>query len=66
MTITKKSEKIGNYYITMEIVTRYEITFIEVTRHYYGRFETSNVYSLDDKKNANACYRRYKKYAETH
>ena len=66
MTITKKSETIGNYYITLEVVNRYEMTFFEVSRHYYGRRETSNVYSLEDKKNAAACFRRYKKYAETH
>lgn len=49
----------------IEIQTRYNMTFYKVTLYSQsGREYNSNVYSLEDKKAANACFNRYRRKAK--
>ena len=64
MTIVKKHESIGKYYICMEIAFRYGMEFYEVSMSWNGRTLKSNVYGIGEKKNALSCFYRYKKKAK--
>lgn len=61
--VVVRNEIIDNKQIEIEIQTRWERTFYKVTLYKDGREHTSNVYSLDKKKAANACFNRYKRKA---
>lgn len=63
MTVTIKQEHIYNYYVCIELVYRYERPFYSVSLTEYGRTIKGNVYYMHEKKNAMACYSRYKKWA---
>ena len=64
MDVVIKNEIIDNKQVEIEIQTRYEMTFYKVSLYKDGREHTSNVYSIDQKKQANACFYRYKKKAQ--
>lgn len=59
MNITLKQKAVGNYYIELAQVTRWDVTFYEVSLCWYGRQINQNIYALADEKNAKACFYRY-------
>ena len=62
--ITRTATENGNT-AQIEIQTRYNMTFYKVTLYSRsGREYNSNVYSLDNKKAANACFNRYRRKAK--
>jgi len=64
MTITTRSAEVNGNIVEMEIQTRYDMTFYKVSLYSRsGREYTSNVYSIDEKKAANACFNRYRRKA---
>ena len=63
MTSLNKSETIGEYYIRMEIEYGQSFNYYRVGLYWYGKRITDNIYTLDDRKNALACFRRYVKKA---
>lgn len=67
MTITEKQHTNENYYISMEIETRYGMTYYEVSvcpllnAWEGGSPIKSIVYSMDERKKALATFNRYKR-----
>ena len=68
MTFTVKQTHVGNYYVTLEQTTSWDIPIYNVVftekegEQYYIINRTS--YCINDRKNANATYNRYVKKAK--
>lgn len=70
--VTIRTETRNKKTVSMEIKTAYDRKEQKYFSYYavyifseYGQTIAGNVYSINDKKNANACFRRYLKRAET-
>lgn len=61
MTTTIKSETIDNYDVRMQVQNKCGFEYYSVSMYYYGRECAGNVYELNERRNALACFRRYVK-----
>ena len=59
-----RNEIIENKQVEMVIKTKWEMTYYEVVLYKDGRLYLNNVYSLEEKKLATACFNRYKRKAQ--
>lgn len=62
--VTIRSEVIGNKYVDMVIKTRWDITYYEVSLYIGERLYLNNVYHIEEKKLATACFNRYRRKAK--